>query len=482
MYPNCPYCQQQVSENSKAIECDSCFQWYHFKCSGLTIKQYNHYCSIEDLWFCLRCRNLIFPFNSITDNNLLKLTFNSNTTCCCSKKISRLRLENLSNLEVISSISNVPNLGESDIDEQISHKINFNYYSTHDFHNNSEISGLKNSLSFLHCNIRSLQANYDHLLDMLNILNFDFSVIGLSEIKFKIDKEVFANISIPRYTFIFQPSNSAAGGVGLYINNHLHYSERNDLSNTSDNYESIWIEVGDTHGKNIICSVFYRHPNSSLATFLDDFYKTIDKISKENKPCVIMGDFNIDLINYESHHLTEEYINTLNSFSFQPLIIKPTRITHHSATLIDNIFFNSLDHYTISGNIIYDISDHLPNFLIIDNAGISSKSRKVFKRDYINCDKSALINDFKGIDWTSHFCTLSSVDDLYEIFYSKTTEIVDKHIPLKQLSSRAIKQSAKPWITPAIRTSIKKKINITRNLSLQNTTTTMLNLSYIVIA
>ena len=89
-----------------------------------------------------------------------------------------------------------------------------------------------------------------------------------------------------------------------------------------------------------------------------------------------MGDFNIDLLNYESHHLTEEYINTMNSLSFQPMITKPTRITDYSATLIDHIFFNSLEYYTVSGNIIYDISDHLPNFVLIDNANIQNKSKK----------------------------------------------------------------------------------------------------------
>ena len=83
----------------------------------------------------------------------------------------------------------------------------------------------------------------------------------------------------------------------------------------------------------------YRHPKTDLTLFLNEFYATIDKISKENKHCVIMGDFNIDLLDYESHHLTEEYINTMNSLSFQPMITKPTRITDHSATLIDHFFF-----------------------------------------------------------------------------------------------------------------------------------------------
>ena len=73
-----------------------------------------------------------------------------------------------------------------------------------------------------------------------------------------------------------------------------------------------------------------------------------------------MGDFNINLLNYDSNSLTNDVFNTLSIYFFCPQILQPTQITHHSATLIDNIF-NSLEHYVISGNILTDITDHLPN-------------------------------------------------------------------------------------------------------------------------
>ena len=53
--------------------------------------------------------------------------------------------------------------------------------------------------------------------------------------------------------------------------------------------------------------------------------------------------------------------------TLSPYRIQPARITDHTATLIDKIFFNSIEYETISGNIISDITDHLPNFLIIKN-------------------------------------------------------------------------------------------------------------------
>lgn len=51
---------------------------------------------------------------------------------------------------------------------------------------------------------------------------------------------------------------------------------------------------------------------------------------------------------------------------FGPHIVKPTRVIHPTAPLIHNIFFNSIDFHTVSGNVVYDLSDHLPNFLIIN--------------------------------------------------------------------------------------------------------------------
>ena len=114
MIYNCPYCKKNVSEQCKAIEYDNCFHWYHLKCSNLTKQQFNYYSSVEDIWFCIFCRNCLFPFNTISYSELLKLSFNSNAACDCSKKLTKSNLENLSIYEVISSLSNQPNSNNSD--------------------------------------------------------------------------------------------------------------------------------------------------------------------------------------------------------------------------------------------------------------------------------------------------------------------------------------------------------------------------------
>ena len=58
--------------------------------------------------------------------------------------------------------------------------------------------------------------------------------------------------------------------------------------------------------------------------------------------------------------LTNEYINSVISKSFLPVITMPTRITHQSATLIDHIWTNKVCSSYHSGIIINSLSEHFP--------------------------------------------------------------------------------------------------------------------------
>ena len=74
----------------------------------------------------------------------------------------------------------------------------------------------------------------------------------------------------------------------------------------------------------------------------------------------------MNLLNADSHRPTSEFINSMLSGSFYPVINKPTRITEHSATIIDNIFCNFFNEKLFCGILYWDISDHLPIFMTSD--------------------------------------------------------------------------------------------------------------------
>ena len=56
-----------------------------------------------------------------------------------------------------------------------------------------------------------------------------------------------------------------------------------------------------------------------------------------------MGDY-INLLNYESHDLTANFVDTMYSYSYLPLINRPTRVTQQSALLIDSIHVLTKNH------------------------------------------------------------------------------------------------------------------------------------------
>ena len=77
--------------------------------------------------------------------------------------------------------------------------------------------------------------------------------------------------------------------------------------------------------------------------------------------------------------MAEEFIDTMNIVSLYPVITRPSRITPHFATLIDNIFTNNMVDDTMSRLLINDISDHLPVFVVYDSNYMNKKDANIFK-------------------------------------------------------------------------------------------------------
>ena len=77
----------------------------------------------------------------------------------------------------------------------------------------------------------------------------------------------------------------------------------------------------------------------------------LDKSSKENRNVLLLGDFNINLLNYDIHPLTNEFIDLFSSCYFLPHLLQTNRVTSNSKTLIDSILINIAMPNVISGNL-----------------------------------------------------------------------------------------------------------------------------------
>ena len=80
----------------------------------------------------------------------------------------------------------------------------------------------------------------------------------------------------------------------------------------------------------------------------------------------------------------------------------------------------------------------------------------MYKRDFTNFHESAFIEECQSVKWEEIVPPSSCRDPnyLFDSLYTKLSEIIDTHAPVKQISRRELKLRSKPWITPAIRRSI----------------------------
>ena len=92
--------------------------------------------------------------------------------------------------------------------------------------------------------------------------------------------------------------------------------------------------------KNIIMGVIYRPPGTEMQIFNENMSSLFNALKNENKHCYMMGDNNINLLNYGRHKETSEFVDLIHSYSAISLINKPTRLASQNATLIDNICTN----------------------------------------------------------------------------------------------------------------------------------------------
>ena len=239
-----------------------------------------------------------------------------------------------------------------------------NYESAEDL--NGVIGGNKLiSFSLFHLNARSLVKNQDALAHLLANINHKFSVLAITETWVK--ESNVNDLSFEGYNFVSNHrANKIGGGVGLFIDQNFSYKILPEFNVSNANIiESLFVKICIPRHKNIIIGVIYRPPSENTLEFVEKVNEIISGVTKGNKHCYITGDFNLDLLKHESHSVTAQFIESLFAFSFLPMITKPTRITAHSATLIDNIFTNNTTVSSKNGLIISDISDHLPIFSIV---------------------------------------------------------------------------------------------------------------------
>ena len=128
------------------------------------------------------------------------------------------------------------------------------------------------------------------------------------------------NLNVNNYYVEFTPGETSAGGTFLYIANHLSCKCCNDLNICKNELKSTFVEIVNARKANIIVGVIYRHPPMDFTDFNCNYLnKLLENISKEQKSIFLFS--YVNLLNYNKHNQTNEFLDSPPSNSLIPLIL-----------------------------------------------------------------------------------------------------------------------------------------------------------------
>ena len=138
-----------------------------------------------------------------------------------------------------------------------------------------------------------------------------------------------------------------------------------------------------------------------------------------------MADFNINLLKAQADFSCFTFLNSLSNHFMTPYILQPSKL--QSKTLIDNIFFNSIEFKSYSGNLLYEISDHLSQF-----------NENEFDELVI-----------QSLDW-HEICNLEKNDPNHSLkwFIDTINYYLDEMAPLRKMTNKKRKSMFKPCVSP----------------------------------
>ena len=144
-----------------------------------------------------------------TDNNTHWIDLENDHNSSLSLKPSNLEL-------LVNQFNNATPENSNNPEKVCSSK----YYDIEEMHN-IQIPHKNKSLSLFHINACSLNKNFDDLQHLLNCTKKSFDIIAISETRITKQVSLSNNLNLNNYSFEFTPTETSAGGILLYIANHL---------------------------------------------------------------------------------------------------------------------------------------------------------------------------------------------------------------------------------------------------------------------
>ena len=300
-----------------------------------------------------------------------------------------------------------------------------------------------------HINIQGISNKIDQVRMLLESDKNQIHVLGLSETKLNdIHPDSAFQVNGFQKPFRRDREANSGGGILVYVRDGISCSRRSDLEHK--NLECIWLEIKPVKSKPFLLCNIYRPPNSTVQ-WNSIFEDCMENVLKEEKELYLMGDFNRDLLNVQIKNAWTDY---MEPFGLTQLLSEATRVTNDTRTLIDHIYSNCPENVNSLNIPNVGLSDHFPIFLTRKMHVQPPKTNHytISYRSFKNFDEAAFIEDLQFVPWDT-VKLFEDTDDVMEAWLDLFSQVVDKHVPIKQ---HRVKHKTQPqWMSPEILDAMK---------------------------
>ncbi|XGW28756.1 hypothetical protein V3C99_008503 [Haemonchus contortus] len=290
-------------------------------------------------------------------------------------------------------------------------------------------------LKCLLSNVRSIIKNNWSLVCTLLHTNYDIVLLTETWLNSKHDTAPLLGIVSSQFEVIrCDRLYKKGGGVLILVKNTISFVivYKDSLK---DAYEIIVVDFFVRHFTFRLILV-YRTPlcNAYSSSLL---LKVISDFSSYEAPCLVVGDFNLADVDWNSTDcsagycaVTKEFLEVFRSHNFVQFVKSPTR----GPSYLDLIFCNEV---ALIGEVEVlppiGSSDHASASFTLNVEPLAVAQRK-WVRDFGKARYDAVEEHLSSIDWVGSFATVDTIDEKYELFLSVLHDAVDRYVPLRRAS------------------------------------------------
>ena len=199
----------------------------------------------------------------------------------------------------------------------------------------------------------------------------------------------------------------------------------------------------------------YRSPNGDPDELENHFKNILSKRKITNKELVLVGDFNINVLDFNESKMVQKFVNLMFRHGLIPTLNKPIRVTRNTATAIDHIITNSVINAEFKTGIIKtNISDHFPIFFIFKSVVDTTEAMEefIYKRNYSGNSIETFKQKLRKVNWNE----IKRSNESCAKFSQVCTSLCEEYFPKFKIRLNQ-RKNLSPWITKGMKKSSKRK-------------------------